>query len=46
MNIKIPKKRAKKIMEEEVEKFLDENKDFDRKRLEQFIENNTKEKQK
>lgn len=45
MNIKIPRKRAKKIMEEEVEKFLRENKDVDRKQLEQFIENN-KEKQK
>jgi hypothetical protein len=44
MNIKIPKKRAKKIMEEEVEKFLNENKDLDREKLEQFIENNTKEK--
>jgi hypothetical protein len=45
MNIKIPRKRAEKIMEEEVEKFLRENKDVDRKQLEQFIENN-KEKQK
>jgi len=45
MNIKIPRKRAKKIMEEEVEKFLRENKDVDRKKLEQFIEN-IKEKQK
>jgi len=45
MNIKIPRKRAEKIMEEEVEKFLRENKDVDRKKLEQFIEN-IKEKQK
>ncbi len=45
MNIKNPRKRAEKIMEEEVEKFLRENKDVDRKQLEQFIENN-KEKQK
>tara|TARA_R110000868_G_scaffold400267_2_gene674543 strand:- start:1157 stop:1294 length:138 start_codon:yes stop_codon:yes gene_type:complete len=45
MNIKIPSKRANKIMEEEVEKFLKENRNIDRKQLEQFIKNN-KEKQK
>jgi|TARA_R110002153_G_scaffold32649_2_gene98703 hypothetical protein len=44
MNIKIPRKRAEKIMEEEVEKFLKENQHIDRKQLNQFIENN-KEKQ-
>jgi len=37
MNVKISKKRAAKIMQEEVAKFLDENKDIDPKILEQFI---------
>ena len=37
MNVKISKKRAAKIMQEEVAKFLAENKDIDPKILEQFI---------
>tara|TARA_Y100001938_G_scaffold151137_1_gene246464 strand:+ start:4368 stop:4508 length:141 start_codon:yes stop_codon:yes gene_type:complete len=38
MNIKISKKRAAKILQEEVEKFLKENKDVDPKELKQFLE--------
>jgi O-acetyl-ADP-ribose deacetylase (regulator of RNase III) len=37
MNIKIPKKRAAEIMKEEIEKFLQENKNVDRKLLEEFL---------
>ena len=38
MNIKISKKRAAKILQEEVQKFLQENKDIDPKDLKEFLE--------
>ena len=38
MNIKISKKRAAKILQEEVQKFLQENKDVDPQELKQFLE--------
>ena len=44
MNIKIPKKRAMEIMKEENEKFLQENKNVDRKLLESYISKTTGEK--
>ena len=40
MNIKISKKRAAKILQEEVQKFLEENKDIDPKELRQYLEQN------
>tara|TARA_B100000427_G_C15405721_1_gene549681 strand:- start:330 stop:470 length:141 start_codon:yes stop_codon:yes gene_type:complete len=42
MNIKISKRRAAKILQEEVEKFLKENKDVDPKLLKEFLENELK----
>ena len=39
MNIKISKKRAARILQEEVEKFLKENLDVDPKELKEFLEN-------
>lgn len=42
MNIKISKKRAAKILQEEVEKFLIENKGIDPKLLVEFLENELK----
>ena len=39
MNIKISKKRAAKILQEEVEKFLKENDNIDPKELKEFLEN-------
>ena len=38
MNIKIPKRRAAKILQEEVERFLKENKDVDPKDLKEYLE--------
>jgi len=38
MNIKISKKRAAKILQEEVEKFLQENKNVDPKDLKEYLE--------
>ena len=38
MNIKISKKRAAKILQEEVQKFLQENKDINPKDLKEFLE--------
>ena len=38
MNIKISKKRAAKILQEEVQKFLQEYKDIDPKDLKEFLE--------
>ena len=38
MNIKISKKRAARILQEEVEKFLQENKDVDPKDLKEYLE--------
>ena len=38
MNIKISKKRAAKILQEEVEKFLKENKEVDPKLLKEYLE--------
>ena len=38
MNIKISKKRAAKILQEEVERFLKENKDVDPKDLKEYLE--------
>ena len=38
MNIKISKKRAAKILQEEVEKFLKENKEVDVKLLKEYLE--------
>ena len=38
MNIKISKKRARKIFQEEITKFLDENKDVDPKLLREFMQ--------
>lgn len=38
MNIKISKKRAAKILQEEVEKFLKENKEVDAKLLKEYLE--------
>ena len=38
MNIKISKRRAAKILQEEVQKFIEENKDIDPKELKQFLE--------
>ena len=38
MNIKISKKRAAKILQEEVQKFLQENKDIIPKDLKEFLE--------
>ena len=38
MNIKISKKRAAKILQEEVEKFLQENKDVDPKELKEYLQ--------
>ena len=43
MNIKISKKRAKKIFQEEIQKFLLENKDVDPKLLKEYVENYIKE---
>ena len=37
MNIKISKRRAAKILQEEVEKFLKENKDVDPKELQEYL---------
>ena len=42
MNIKIPKRRAAKILQEEVEKFLKENKDVDPKVLKEYLEQQIK----
>jgi len=42
MNIKISKRRAAKILQEEVEKFLLENKDVDPKLLKEFLEKELK----
>ena len=42
MNIKISKKRAAKILQEEVEKFIRENKNVDPKLLIEFLENELK----
>ena len=42
MNIKISKKRAARILQEEVEKFIRENKDVDPKLLVEFLENELK----
>ena len=42
MNIKIPKRRAAKILQEEVEKFLKENKDVDPKVLKEYLEEQIK----
>jgi len=42
MNIKISKRRAAKILQEEVEKFLKENKNVDPKLLKEFLENELK----
>ena len=42
MNIKIPKKRAMEIMNEEIEKFLKENKHVDAKLLEEFLKKGEK----
>ena len=44
MNIKIPKKRAMEIMKEEIEKFLQENKNVDRELLESYVSKTTGEK--
>lgn len=38
MNIKISKKRAAKILQEEVEKFLKENEEVDVKLLKEYLE--------
>tara|TARA_B100000902_G_scaffold396892_1_gene459102 strand:+ start:2004 stop:2144 length:141 start_codon:yes stop_codon:yes gene_type:complete len=38
MNIKISKRRAAKILQEEVEKFLNENEHVDPKELKEFLE--------
>lgn len=38
MNIKISKKRAAKILQEEVEKFIKENKEVDIKLLKEYLE--------
>ena len=46
MNIKISKKRAAKILQEEVQKFLQENKDVDPKELKDFLETKIKGNQK
>ena len=46
MNIKISKKRAAKILQEEVEKFIRENKNVDPKLLIEFLENELKGKDK
>ena len=43
MNIKISKKRARKIFQEEIQKFLLENKDVDPKLLKEYVENYVKE---
>mgnify|MGYP003125760989 CR=1 FL=1 len=43
MNIKISKKRAKKIFQEEIQKFLLENKDVDPKLLKEYVESYIKE---
>ncbi len=43
MNIKISKKRARKIFQEEIEKFLLENKNVDPKILREYVENHIKE---
>tara|TARA_B100001113_G_C21013937_1_gene580568 strand:+ start:656 stop:796 length:141 start_codon:yes stop_codon:yes gene_type:complete len=40
MNIKISKKRAAKILQEEVQKFLQENQDIDPKELKEYLEQN------
>tara|TARA_E500000318_G_C3519522_1_gene195763 strand:+ start:903 stop:1034 length:132 start_codon:yes stop_codon:yes gene_type:complete len=37
MNIKIPRKRAEEIAREEVERFLKENKNVDRRLLNEFL---------
>ena len=42
MNIKISKKRARKIFEEEIQRFLEENKDVDPKILKEFVQNHIK----
>ena len=42
MNIKISKKRAAKILQEEVEKFIKENEEVDIKLLKQYLENQIK----
>ena len=44
MNIKIPTKRAQEILKEEIEKFLKENENVDRKLLESYISKTTGEK--
>ena len=44
MNIKIPKKRADQILDEEVEKFLKENKHISREELLSHISKKTGEK--
>jgi len=44
MNIKIPKKRAQEILKEEIEKFLKENENVDRRLLESYISKTTGEK--
>ena len=46
MNIKISKKRAAKILQEEVEKFINENENVDPKLLKEFLENELKRKNK
>tara|TARA_B100000941_G_C28193592_1_gene393210 strand:- start:235 stop:381 length:147 start_codon:yes stop_codon:yes gene_type:complete len=46
MNIKISKKRARKIFQEEIQKFLSENKDVDPKILKEFVESHIKGEQK
>ena len=38
MNIKISKRRAAKILQEEVEKFLKENENIDPKELKDYLE--------
>lgn len=39
MNIKITKKRARQIFQEEIKKFLQENKDVDPKILKEYVKN-------
>ena len=40
MNIKISKRRAAKILQEEVERFLKENENIDPKELKDYLEQN------
>jgi len=42
MKIKIPKKRADEILEEEIQRFLKENKEIDRESLLEFLKKGEK----